>query len=250
MSHVHSASWELVVEIDRHRRLANYQYIGLHNRGEVWHELRYMNEYLACVRHLGLYLHDEQMCDQAGENRPGSLPHPLVCLRLQPRRMLSLRVIQECLQTVRALRVLKLVVYFSSLELPSTEELRSRRDNEQHWRQRLARSTGDKILSELANSCPELTAVVIEMEDDRLVASRFESNLDSDGDEDENDDDDDTGWTMPKHDDATYAFIRSKQIDLHGITSTVGMAGETPMVKYYEPCSGILNLIGSYTSEH
>ena len=103
------------------------------------------------------------------------------------------------------------------------------------------KSTADKVLSELANSCPELMAVVIEIEDDRVVAPR---DLDSD------DDDGDDDWTMPKHEDLTYAFIRSKQTDLYGNTSTVGMAVETHMVKHYEPCSDILDLIGSHTSEH
>jgi hypothetical protein len=51
-----------VAAINRHRRLANYQYIGLHDRNE----LRDGNEYLACIRHLHLFLHDRQMCEQAG----------------------------------------------------------------------------------------------------------------------------------------------------------------------------------------
>lgn len=139
-------------------------------------------------------------------------------------------------------------MYFSALVLPTPEELRSKRDNEHHWRQRLAKITADKILSELANSCPELMAVVIEFEDDRIVHVALRS--DSDGDEDDIDDDDDNNWTMPQHDDATYAFIRSKQIDLYGNTSTVGMAVETHMVKHYEPCSDILDLIGTCASEH
>lgn len=80
------------------------------------------------------------------------------------------------------------------------------------------------------------------MGNDRLVASRS----DEDEDDDDDDDDDDTIWTMPGHDNATYAFIRSKQIDLHGIASTVA----THMVKHYEPCSDILDLIGAYTSEY
>jgi hypothetical protein len=153
------------------------------------------------------------------------------------------------LHTVCALKVLKLVVYFSDLALPSAEELRSRRDSQQHWSQRLARSTADKILSELVDSCPELMAVVIEIEDDRVEALR-ESRPDSGSDSDGDLDDDDDNSIMPRHDDATYAFIRSKQIDPYGNTSIVGMAVEARMVKHYEPCSDILDLIGAYPSEH
>lgn len=78
-------------------------------------------------------------------------------------------------------------------------------------------------------------AVVIEVEDDRALMS---------------DSDDEDGSIMPQYEDATYAFIRSKQTDPYGNTSTVGMAVETRMVKHYEPCSDILDLIGSYPSEH
>lgn len=60
-------SRELVAEMNRHRRLANYQYIGLHDRDEVWAEIRDESEYLSCVRHLQLSLHDRQMCEQAGD---------------------------------------------------------------------------------------------------------------------------------------------------------------------------------------
>lgn len=63
---MHSANWELVAEIDRHRRLTNYQYIGLHGRDEIWDEFRDENKYLACVRHLQFSLRDRQMCEQAG----------------------------------------------------------------------------------------------------------------------------------------------------------------------------------------
>lgn len=52
-------------------------------------------------------------------------------------------------------------------------------------------------------------AVVIEIEDDRTVASRV-----SRSDSGDDDDDEDTEWTTPKHENVTYAFIRSKQIDL------------------------------------
>jgi hypothetical protein len=139
-------------------------------------------------------------------------------------------------------------VYFSAFELllPTAEELRSIRDKEQHWRQRLAQSTADKILSELSNSCPELMAVVIEMKDDRLVAlSHSYSHLHSVGGFGH----DGANWTMPKREDLIYAFIRSKQTDLYGNTFTVGMAVEACMVKHYEPCSDILDLVGSYPSE-
>lgn len=88
-------------------------------------------------------------------------------------------------------------------------------------------------------------AVVIEIEDDRIVASR-ESRPDSSDD----DDDDDTEWNTPKHENVTYAFIRSEQIDLYGNMSVAGMAVETRMVKHYEPCSDILDLVDSHTSEH
>ena len=161
---------------------------------------------------------------------PGFLPHFIVtlCLRLSRlRETLLLTNIQDCLHTVRALKVLKLLIHMTALHCPSEEELRSRRDNVQHWRQRLVKSTADKVLSELANSCPELMVVVIEIEDDRLVASSSRSALDLDTDND------DAVWTMPKHEDLTYAFIRSKQTDLYGNTSTVGMAVETHMVKHY-----------------
>lgn len=140
------------------------------------------------------------------------------------------------------------MVYLSSLQLPTVVELQSRRDSEQHWIQRLAKSTADKVLSELANSCPKLMAVVIEVEDDRLVASHSRSNSDgNDGDDDEGNG---TNYIMPKYCDATYAFIRAQQIDLYGNMSTVGMAVETHMVKHYEPCSDILDLTGSYASEN
>lgn len=66
MPYAQSASWRLVAEINRHRRLANYQYIGLHERDEVWDEARDENEYLTGVRHLQFSLHDRQMCEQAG----------------------------------------------------------------------------------------------------------------------------------------------------------------------------------------
>jgi hypothetical protein len=140
---------------------------------------------------------------------------------------------------VRALKVLKLVVHMTSSHYPDIDELRSRRDSKQDWRQRLAKSTADKILSELADSCPELKAVVIEIEDDRALASESDSDLDSDD-----------GKIMPEYKDATYAFIRSKQTDPYGNTSTVGMAVETPMVKHYEPCSDILDLMGVFPSDH
>ena len=138
---------------------------------------------------------------------------------------------------MRALKVLKLLVYLNTFRCPSAEELRSRRDNEQNWRQRLAKRTADKILSELANSCPELMAVVIEIED-------------NEPDDDDDNDGGGDGRTMPQNEDVTYAFIRSKQTDLYGNTSTVGMAVETCMVKHYEPYSDILDLIGSHASEH
>ena len=89
--------------------------------------------------------------------------------------------------------------------------------------------------------------VVIEIEDDRLTASReSRSELDSEG----YFDDDDDNWTMPKREDATYALIRSKQADLYGNTSTVSMAVGIRMVKHYEPYSDTLDLIGSYPNGH
>ena len=194
----------------------------------------------------GITIQSSMPIFSAFENGAHSLAYLIVCLCLsQPREMPLLTDIQACLHTVRALKVLKLVVYFSALQLPTAEELRSRRDTEQNWRQRVSKSTADKVLSELANSCPELMAVVIEIEDDRIVALQ-ESHPGSGG----NFDDDDDNWSMPKHEDATYGFIRSKQTDLYGNTSIVGMAVETCMVKHYEPCSDILDLIGSYPSEH
>jgi len=64
--HAHCTNREIVYQVDRQRRLANYQYIGLHDRFELWDEFRDENKYLACVRHLHLSLHDRQMCEQAG----------------------------------------------------------------------------------------------------------------------------------------------------------------------------------------
>jgi hypothetical protein len=122
------------------------------------------------------------------------------------------------------------MVYLSALEFPSAEDLRSRRDNEQLYKQRLAKSTADRLLSELANNCPELAVVVIEIEDNR----RFSSD---DG-------------TVPDYDGTTYAFIRSKQTDLYGNTSIVGMAVETHMVKHYEPCSDVLDTTASLPYKH
>lgn len=67
MPQKHRVSRELIADIDtRQRRLANYQYIGLHEREEIWDEFRDEKGYLACVRHLQFSLHDEQMCGQAG----------------------------------------------------------------------------------------------------------------------------------------------------------------------------------------
>jgi hypothetical protein len=128
------------------------------------------------------------------------------------------------------LKLLKLVVCRSSFQIPITTELQSKRDNEQHWIQRLAKSTADRILSGLANDCPDLMAIVIEIEDDRPV-------------------DVETRRTRYR-DDMTYAYIRSKQIDLYGITTTVGMPVETHMVKHYEPCSDVLDLTGWCPDEH
>ena len=165
--------------------------------------------------------------------QPGYLTHFLVCLRGPALDESLLTSIQDCLRTVRALKVLKPAFHY-----PKSEELRSRRDNEQHWRQRLAKSTADKILSELAGTCPELMVVVIEVEDDRALASESGSDSGSDN------------KIMPEYEDATYAFIRSKQTDPYGNTSTVGMAVETHMVKHYEPCSDILDPMGVFTSDH
>jgi hypothetical protein len=128
------------------------------------------------------------------------------------------------------LRVLKLAVYRSAFEIPMTTELQSKRDSEQHWMQRLAKRTADKILSELANDCPHLMAIVIEIDDDKVV--------------------DPETRTMRWPNDLSYAFIRSKQTDLYGITATVGMPVETHMVKHYEPCSNVLHLIGWSPDEH
>jgi len=121
------------------------------------------------------------------------------------------------------------MVFASTFRLPLTAELCPRRDSVQRWFQRLAKSTADKILSELANNCPDLTAIVIEIKEDRGR-------------------DPNTGrW--PESASASYAFIRSKQTDLYGCTAIVGMAVETHMVKHYEPCSDVLDLVGAYPSE-
>ena len=65
--HEHRVSRALMTDIGtRQRRLANYQYIGLHDRDEIWGGFRDENAHLACVRHLELCLHDKQMCEQAG----------------------------------------------------------------------------------------------------------------------------------------------------------------------------------------
>lgn len=75
---------------------------------------------------------------------------------------------------------------------------------------RLVKTTADKILSALAISCPKFTTVVIETRGEFGALS------------------------------SRSAFLRSKQIDLHGHETVLGMAVEPHMVKHYEPCSDIL----------
>lgn len=77
----------------------------------------------------------------------------------------------------------------------------------------LVKRAADKIFSTLASTCPRFVALVIEA---RCVP---ESRL--------------CGFQA-------YAFLKSKQTDLYGHTSVVGMAVEPHMVKHYEPCAEIL----------
>lgn len=74
-----------------------------------------------------------------------------------------------------------------------------------------ARQTADMALSTLAVDCPDLAAVVIR-----------------------------TTCDIPESDPSVHAFLKSKQIDLYGRESIVGMAVEPYMVKHYEPYSDIL----------
>lgn len=121
---------------------------------------------------------------------------------------------QDCLRPVHALKVLELTVFMDNAQLPAplqrlpapafafaTQDII--RDQ--------AKRTADMTFSTLAMSCPTLTAVVVK-----------------------------TCWCMPKDDYKVYAFLKSKQIDLYGHTTVVGMPVEPHMVKHYEPCSDIL----------
>ena len=78
-------------------------------------------------------------------------------------------------------------------------------------REHLVKRTADKIFSTLASSCPRIKVVVIE-----------------------------SVWNYGRDDRAVRAFLRSKQTDLYGRTTVVGMPVEPHMVKHYEPCSDIL----------
>ena len=115
MPNQHRVSRELVAEIDSHRALANYQYIGLHYRDEGWDEFREENKYLACIRHLQLYLHDRQMCEQAG--------NVLTCMRNLTRLDVEGRQ-QLSDDTNLAIRQLIIRTFGVENELPRLKSLR------------------------------------------------------------------------------------------------------------------------------
>jgi hypothetical protein len=81
----------------------------------------------------------------------------------------------------------------------------------QHVIQRLLKSTADKTLSTLASSCPKLNVLVLECTGNYTL----------------------NGFTV-------NAFLRSKQTDLYGHTTIVGVPVKPHMIKHYEPCSDIL----------
>jgi hypothetical protein len=99
------------------------------------------------------------------------------------------------------------VVPHSHHHFETLEDLRTYR------RETVIKRTVDKTFSALAVSCPDLTVVVLKVD----------------------------GRTVDKpEDDGTHPFLRSKQTDLHGQTTYVGVPVEQHMIKHYEPCSEIL----------
>ena len=124
--------------------------------------------------------------------------------------------LQDCVRTVSSLVVLKLTVWMNcdTTPLDSSESLDDRITEAQdmaHLREHLIKKSADTILSTLASACPRLNVVVIE-----------------------------TKWMYGKDNYAVRAFLKSKQTDLYGRTTIVGMPVELCMVKHYEPCSDIL----------
>lgn len=124
--------------------------------------------------------------------------------------------LQDCVQTASALVVLKLTMWVSSNALPlgngtSLEAHVKQAQDLAQRREHLVKRTADKILSTLAPRCPKLKVVVVE-----------------------------TTWEYGQAGYAVRAFLKSKQIDLYGRATVVGMPVELCMVKHYEPCSDIL----------
>lgn len=123
---------------------------------------------------------------------------------------------QDCVQTASALVVLKLVVWVNFDTAPLSKDasieahVKEAQDMERR-RELLVKSTADKIFSTLASACPKLKVVVIE-----------------------------TAWQYGRDDSAVRAFLKTRQIDLYGHTTIVGVPVEPHMVKHYEPCSDIL----------
>ena len=153
----------------------------------------------------------------------GSLEQFLVSLHfdLPLKGIITDTHLQDCVQTASALVVLKLTIWLScdtiplsvvmhDLAQPLEADVKVARDLAQR-REHLVKRTADKILSTFASSCPRLKVVVIE-----------------------------TAWEYGRDDYAVRAFLRSKQTDLYGRTTIVGMSVEPHMVKHYEPCSDIL----------
>jgi hypothetical protein len=77
-------------------------------------------------------------------------------------------------------------------------------------RTRVIQSIVDKAFASLAISCPDLAVIVL------ATMGNFSA------------------------DDGTHSFLRTKQIDLRGETTFIGMPIEHHMIKHYEPCSEIL----------
>jgi hypothetical protein len=123
---------------------------------------------------------------------------------------------QGCVQRASALAVLRLNVWVSCNTIPlshgaSLEAHVRRAQDLAQRREHLIKRTADKILSTLASSCPRLKVVVIE-----------------------------ATWEYGLADYAVRAFLKSKQIDLFGHSTVVGMPVEPHMIKHYEPCSDVL----------
>lgn len=118
---------------------------------------------------------------------------------------------------VRTLKVLELAVH-TPVDLSPETNVQSTRAttraalSAQLEIQGLAKRTADMVFSTLAVNCPAFTVVVIK-----------------------------TTQVYPHTNPGTHAFLRSKQIDLYGRSSIVGMSVEPFMVKHCEPCSEILD---------